>query len=255
MQEKPNYYGILPASVRYDKKVTAKAGYLYTEITALSNKWGFCIASNGYFAKLYDVSPITVSRWVSTLKKQGHIFVEFEKTASGNQRKIYPIMLKGVNKKVKGGKQKSKGGINKNVKHNNTVNNKLNNKSVKEEKETPTQKNVSTPPSSDMWTKLQVTLHNYKMPFSKNLNNHLLKYWKYMEEKKGHNWGTKTTILLQVDNVKDFLKKFTEEEIIASINECKKNGNVSYNPQWTKTRIKKETSNTYSFKNQTISNA
>ena len=32
MQEKPNYYGILPASVRYDKKVTAKYVDMHLEM-------------------------------------------------------------------------------------------------------------------------------------------------------------------------------------------------------------------------------
>ena len=52
MTETPNYYAIIPSNVRYsDLKPNAKL--LYGEITALSNKHGFCFASNKYFANLY----------------------------------------------------------------------------------------------------------------------------------------------------------------------------------------------------------
>ena len=55
MEEKntPNYFGILPANVRYDKRLKPMEKILYTEITALSNAKGYCYATNSYFAKLY----------------------------------------------------------------------------------------------------------------------------------------------------------------------------------------------------------
>ena len=35
--EKPSYYAIIPANVRYDKRLTDKAKLLYGEITCLTN--------------------------------------------------------------------------------------------------------------------------------------------------------------------------------------------------------------------------
>lgn len=73
---KSNYYAILPAYVRYNKELKPSEKLMYGEITALSNKEGFCYASNRYFADLYGVSKSTISRWVSHLAECGFIKVE-----------------------------------------------------------------------------------------------------------------------------------------------------------------------------------
>lgn len=73
MEIKKSYYAIVPANVRYNKYLTNGAKLLYGEITALSNQNGYCWASNSYFAKLYNVSNKTISRWISQLNNNNYI--------------------------------------------------------------------------------------------------------------------------------------------------------------------------------------
>lgn len=92
--EQPNYYSILTASVRYDKDLNANEKILFSEITALSNKYGYCTASNNYFAELYQVAKGTVSKWITHLNQAGYLKVIIIKQATTNQvigRKMYPI--------------------------------------------------------------------------------------------------------------------------------------------------------------------
>ena len=94
MKDKPNYYAIIPANVRYSS-LKPNAKLLYGEITALSNKLGYCFASNSYFAELYGVSKNTVSRWLSDLKKFGFITIQLER----NERKEILKRIIGIYKK------------------------------------------------------------------------------------------------------------------------------------------------------------
>ena len=75
-EPKKSYCAIIPAEVRYDEELPPNAKLLYGEITSLCNEKGYCWATNQYFADLYKVSKITVSRWISTLNKKGYISVE-----------------------------------------------------------------------------------------------------------------------------------------------------------------------------------
>jgi len=139
--EKPNYFGILPANVRYDKNLKPMEKILYTEISSLTNKDGYCYATNSYFSKLYEVHKNTVGAWINNLEKQGYIktvLIYKKGTKEIIERRIY-INQKidtPVNENVDTYQQKDLEPINKkidtpineNIEENNTsINNKINN--------------------------------------------------------------------------------------------------------------------------------
>ena len=96
MKENPTYYANIPANVRYSN-LKPNAKLLYGEITALSNKLGYCFASNSYFAELYGVSKNTVSRWIGDLNKLGFISVEIERNSNKQiTKRIIGIVQKDV---------------------------------------------------------------------------------------------------------------------------------------------------------------
>lgn len=92
MNEQPSYYSIITANVRYDNRLTDSEKLLFAEITSLSNKYGYCSASNGYFAKLYEVVKETISRRIAKLKECGYLRIEIVKDGKViKQRKLYPL--------------------------------------------------------------------------------------------------------------------------------------------------------------------
>lgn len=130
MEEKKSYYAIIPANVRYDESLCANAKLLYGEITALCNETGFCWARNRYFAELYGVTNITISRWLKQLSDSGYIKTQItydaktkeilERTISLNVNTYLQNCYEGINKN-------DNTPINKIVKDNNTImNNTLN---------------------------------------------------------------------------------------------------------------------------------
>ena len=74
--EKPNYYAIIPANVRYDSELTPNAKLLYGEISALTQKNGVCYATNKYFSELYNVSQVSISKWINSLVDKGYVNFE-----------------------------------------------------------------------------------------------------------------------------------------------------------------------------------
>lgn len=93
--DKPTYYTIIPAEVRYNKKISANEKVLYSEIFTLAQKGGTCFASNGFFAELYGVHKRTIIKWISTLKEQKLIKISYQiKNGNVEKRIITPLAQK-----------------------------------------------------------------------------------------------------------------------------------------------------------------
>ena len=99
-KEKPGYWAVLPASVRYDEALSANAKLLYAELSALAQIDGYCWASNQHLADLFGVDKKTVSRLISTLAERGYIRVDVERNDAGQvvKRKVYTGLFSVVSK-------------------------------------------------------------------------------------------------------------------------------------------------------------
>lgn len=120
-EKRPSYWAVLPAPIRYDKKLSPSARILYAEISSLTEETGYCFASNDYFCRLYALSERTIARLLRELEAGGHIRIENGRGGKGVLRKIYA----GVNplraspdKNDREPRQKCQGNPDKNVTHN-----------------------------------------------------------------------------------------------------------------------------------------
>ena len=128
--KKPNFYGILPANIRYDKELKPMEKILYSEISALTNAKGYCYATNSYFAELYAVHKNTVGNWINHLIEKGYLkskMIYKENTKEIVERRLYlivdPINEKidtPINEKVDTYQRKDCDPINEKVEDNNT---------------------------------------------------------------------------------------------------------------------------------------
>lgn len=132
MDEKPNYYAVIPANVRYDATLRANEKLLYGEITALAQKTGECWASNKYFSELYEVKPNAIATWIRHLKEREYIIVDYEYKGKEIDKRV--IKIGGIQKdntysqKDRGVFTKEYGGIIQKGEENNTsINNTSNN--------------------------------------------------------------------------------------------------------------------------------
>jgi uncharacterized phage protein (TIGR02220 family) len=117
MKEKPTYYAILPADVRYDNDLTPNAKLLYAEITVLTQSNGVCWASDNYFMELYNVKRQSIQRWLKSLEDRGYI--KREVIYKNNSNEIEKRFIRVYTEKIQGYTQYCYKGI-----HNNdTVNN------------------------------------------------------------------------------------------------------------------------------------
>lgn len=91
MEQKPNYYAILPANVRYSQELSANEKLFFAEITALANQKGYCHAKDAYFAELFGIHQKSVNRIIGKLAKK--FFVKIEKIYDGKEIKERRIFI------------------------------------------------------------------------------------------------------------------------------------------------------------------
>lgn len=61
-ENKIGYYAIIPSTVLFNEKLKANEKLLYATITVLSNKEGYCFASNAYLGRLLNAQPHTINK-------------------------------------------------------------------------------------------------------------------------------------------------------------------------------------------------
>lgn len=91
--ERPGFFAVLPASVRYDARLSASEKIFFAEITSLTEDEGYCYASNAYFCQLYGAGERTVQRWLKDLQAAGYIRIE--PAAAGEDARPRRIFMAG----------------------------------------------------------------------------------------------------------------------------------------------------------------
>jgi DNA-binding transcriptional ArsR family regulator len=120
-KEKPNFWSVTPAYIRYHEDLSDFAKLLYSEIMALSNKNGYCHANNNYFEVVFKKSQPTISKSITDLEELDLIKVG---SRDGSEpRKITPQ----VKIDYTPPKKKSLGEVKETFSHNNTSNNNTSN--------------------------------------------------------------------------------------------------------------------------------
>lgn len=86
------YFTVIPATVLFNNSLKPNEKLLYALITALSNKEGYCYASNKYLGEKLGVDPKTITSWLADLRKFNYIMVDLIRNENKEiiQRKIYP---------------------------------------------------------------------------------------------------------------------------------------------------------------------
>lgn len=209
-----SYYAIIPAYIRYNKELKFAERLMYGEITALSNKEGYCFASNRYFADLYGVSQSTISRWISHLAELGSLHVEIIRNDKKEivERRIYVVDNPYMQNNQYPYVQNSTYPICRKSKDNIINNNMLDsffNYIINKEKKIPKE-------FENLESQILEVLENYEMIFTEEI----LKYMRTenIEKVKVISYSLALTVK---ENVSHLLYKMNREQIISLYDECK----------------------------------
>lgn len=92
IDQKPNYFAVVPYKILNNKKLPDGAKTLYGILTSLATKFGYAFPTNAYLAKIHGVSSRTVCTWISRLAKYGYINVQLiykKDSKQVEERRIY----------------------------------------------------------------------------------------------------------------------------------------------------------------------
>lgn len=275
MIDKPNFYAVLLAPVRYSSEITDFAKILFSEITALSNKNGFCTAKNSYFCEVFDKKPRTVSRAISQLQNAGFLTVEITKDKKGTFRNMYPNVAPDSQKRpAPKPKKTSPGTTKKAIQKNNTSNNNntsINNKKAHKKNNFETScfdgltaeekqikkvaaKKESTPPAASACLQpFEMSIQGLRnnaakqtgpdglpLGWSAEIKKNFLYYCETMSFKKGGRWGSVRQIAELFDTINKYFIKYTAEEINDCLKYAANNSNTNFNPEFTRNRRNKD---------------
>lgn len=84
------YYIRIPDTVMHDVYLSPNAKLLYGEISSQTDARGICYCDNDVFAKLYNVSKTSISKWISELVKHGYI----------ERKYLYKSNIRKVNRRI-----------------------------------------------------------------------------------------------------------------------------------------------------------
>ena len=128
--KKTLFYTTIFTNIQHDNSISLGARLLSGDINSLTQKEGYCWATNKYFAEIYDVSEVTISKWIKELIDAGYIKAEYlRKGRQYSQRRIMLSGIKNLGDKEKFNtrdKEKFNTGIKEKFKHNNIIYNNIN---------------------------------------------------------------------------------------------------------------------------------
>ncbi|MBO5348456.1 MAG: helix-turn-helix domain-containing protein [Clostridia bacterium] len=214
-ENKVSYYAIIPANVRYDSELTDKAKLLYGEITCLSNKEGYCFATNNYFAKLYNCTTRAIQGAISKLQERGYVKIVIE---NNYKRKIFISSLKGDEKNfTRRYEDIFTRGDEKNFTNNNININKIDrlfNYIINKEQKIPEEF------SETNFDEIYNLLQHFDMLYTEKIINCI-----GSENVDKIKQITYAIALIVKDNLQNYAYKITRDDIIDKYNECKNREN------------------------------
>lgn len=103
------FFLIIPEVVASDPDLPPAAILFFGRLTQLTQKEGYCWASNSYLAEICNVDESTIKRWLSSLHEKKYITIDTQKKGFQTNRKIYTYLSDFQKSSTKGQKCASRG--------------------------------------------------------------------------------------------------------------------------------------------------